>query len=65
MITLFFLLQIIRWQQTLKFPGDQHPRFISVEAEDLIKKLITDAESRLGRLGGSVDIKSHPFFKGI
>ncbi|TPX38876.1 hypothetical protein SeLEV6574_g07549 [Synchytrium endobioticum] len=50
--------KIISWREALYLPDDVH---LSTESEDLIRRLLCDAESRL-----IVDqIKSHPFFKGI
>lgn len=50
--------KIIQWQYHLAFPDDVH---LSREAEDLIRRLITSPDRRLG-----VDqIKSHPFFYGV
>ncbi|KII95185.1 hypothetical protein PLICRDRAFT_149694 [Plicaturopsis crispa FD-325 SS-3] len=50
--------KIIQWQYHLVFPDDVH---LSREAEDLIRRLITSPDRRLG-----VDqIKSHPFFYGV
>ena len=54
--------KIINWQETLQIPDDVH---LSPEAEDLIKRLLTSAEHRLGRYGGSDEIKQHPFFRGV
>ncbi|TRY76378.1 hypothetical protein TCAL_03849 [Tigriopus californicus] len=53
---------VIKWEQTLNIP--RVPR-ITKEAEDLIKGLCVNADRRLGREGGSADIKHHPFFHGI
>ncbi|CEP14693.1 hypothetical protein [Parasitella parasitica] len=53
--------KIMNWRETLIFPEDQP---ISREAEDLIRRLICDPESRLGRNGPN-EIKQHPFFYGI
>ncbi|KAL1921785.1 uncharacterized protein VTP21DRAFT_10427 [Calcarisporiella thermophila] len=53
--------KIMNWKDHLYFPEDVH---LSREAEDLIRRLICDAEIRLGR-GGSSEIKSHPFFAGV
>ncbi|KAK9481239.1 kinase-like domain-containing protein [Lipomyces japonicus] len=53
--------KILAWRETLYFPEEVH---LSPEAEDLIRQLLTSAESRLGR-GGADDIKSHPFFDGV
>ena len=67
-------IKIVNWKQTLQFP-DQ-PK-VSSEAKDLIKKLICDKETRLGRAstqtpqrgfkspGDADDIKRHPWFKGV
>ena len=54
--------KIINWQETLQIPDDVH---LSSEAEDLIKRLCTSAEQRLGRYGGADEIKNHPFFRGV
>ncbi|RKP19315.1 serine/threonine-protein kinase orb6 [Rozella allomycis CSF55] len=53
--------RILSWKSELEFPSDIH---ISSDAEDLIRKLLCDADNRLGRQSVS-DIKDHPFFKGI
>ncbi|CAN3377441.1 hypothetical protein DIURU_003318 [Diutina rugosa] len=54
--------KILNWQETLNIPEDIH---LSPEAEDLIRKLLTSAEHRLGRYGGAEEIKQHPFFRGV
>ena len=54
--------KIMNFEQTLQFPDDIH---ISYEAEDLIRRLLTHADQRLGRHGGAEEIKSHPFFRGV
>ncbi|SCV05244.1 LANO_0H03224g1_1 [Lachancea nothofagi CBS 11611] len=54
--------KIMNFEQTLQFPDDIH---ISYEAEDLIRRLLTHADQRLGRHGGADEIKSHPFFRGV
>lgn len=50
--------KILNWQETLQIPDDIH---LSPEAEDLIKRLLTSAEHRIGRYGGAEEIKQHPF----
>lgn len=37
---------------------------LSPAATDILKKLVSDAENRLGR-NGAEDIKKHPFFEGL
>ena len=54
--------KIMNFEQTLQFPDDIH---ISYEAEDLIRRLLTHADQRLGRHGGADEIKNHPFFRGV
>lgn len=54
--------KILNWQESLQIPEDIH---LSAEAEDLIRKLLTDSENRLGRYNGADDIKAHPFFRGV
>lgn len=54
--------KILNWQETLQIPDDIH---LSPEAEDLIRKLLTNAENRLGRYNGADEIKLHPFFRGV
>ncbi|GAA5978348.1 hypothetical protein JCM11641_004662 [Rhodosporidiobolus odoratus] len=53
--------KIIDWRNQLYFPEDVR---LSREAEDLIRKMITSADTRLGR-NSSDEIKSHPFFAGV
>ena len=53
--------KILNWRKYLAFPTNTK---ISKEAIDLIKRLITDVDKRLGYNGAS-EIKSHPFFKDI
>ncbi|KAK7205100.1 kinase-like domain-containing protein [Myxozyma melibiosi] len=53
--------KILAWPETLYFPEEIH---LSHEAEDLIRRLLTSAENRLGR-GGADEIKAHPFFDGV
>ncbi|CAN6649906.1 serine/threonine-protein kinase Cbk1p [Trichomonascus vanleenenianus] len=54
--------KILNWQEMLTFPDDVH---LSPESEDLIRRLLTSAENRLGRHGGADEIKAHPFFRGV
>lgn len=50
--------KIMQWQYHLVFPDDVH---LSREAEDLIRRLITSPDRRLG----IEQIKNHPFFYGV
>lgn len=54
--------KILNWQETLIIPEDIH---LSPEADDLIRRLLSNAEDRLGRYGGADEIKQHPFFRGV
>ena len=53
--------KILDWRNTLNIRPEAN---ISREAEDILRKLINDSESRLG-VNGADEIKRHPFFKGI
>ena len=53
--------KIVNWEKYLQFPPEVK---LSPEAKDLIKKMITDPNKRLGK-NGAEEIKSHPFFKGV
>ena len=53
--------KILDWKNTLNIRPEAN---ISAEAEDILRKLINDPESRLG-YNGADEIKAHPFFKGI
>lgn len=53
--------KILAWRETLQFPDDIH---LSPEAEDMIRRLITAPENRLGRNSAN-EIKDHPFFAGV
>ena len=53
--------KVLNWKKFLKIPKKKK---ISKEAEDLIFKLINNPKERLG-IGGSEEIKAHPFFKGV
>lgn len=54
--------KILNWQDSLQIPEDIH---LSPELEDLIKRLLTSSDNRLGRYGGADEIKQHPFFRGV
>ncbi|KAF2120815.1 serine/threonine-protein kinase cot-1 [Lophiotrema nucula] len=55
--------KIVDWPRNLHFPPDQQ---LGAEAEDFIRRrLICDAEHRLGRIGGAHEIRQHPFFRGV
>ncbi|KAF8924700.1 Serine/threonine-protein kinase, partial [Dissophora ornata] len=53
--------KILNWREQLYFPEDVH---LTVEAEDLIRRLICAPETRLGR-NSVQEIMSHPFFHGV
>ena len=53
--------KILDWKKTLNIRPEAN---ISKEAEDILRKLISDPETRLGA-NGADEIKNHPFFKGI
>ncbi|GAA5919178.1 hypothetical protein JCM6882_003828, partial [Rhodosporidiobolus microsporus] len=53
--------KIIDWRNQLYFPEDVR---LSREAEDMIRRMITAADTRLGR-NNADEIKSHPFFAGV
>ena len=53
--------KILDWKNTLNIRPEAN---ISKEAEDILRKLISDPETRLG-VNGADEIKMHPFFRGI
>lgn len=53
--------KILNWKKTLAIPREAG---LSKETSDLIKRLVCDANERLGSRGAQ-EIKNHPFFKGI
>jgi serine/threonine kinase 38 len=53
--------KILNWRKTFVIPDDAN---LSPQAVDLLKKLVTDSDNRLGR-NGAEEIKSHPFFEGV
>lgn len=53
--------KIISWRQHFSIPDDID---LSPAAVDILTKLITDVENRLG-YHGAAEIKRHPFFKGV
>ncbi|KAJ7969211.1 Non-specific serine/threonine protein kinase [Quillaja saponaria] len=53
--------KIINWRSFLKFPNEAK---LSVEAKDLICRLLCNVEHRLGTKGAE-EIKAHPWFKGL
>ncbi|ODV58031.1 serine/threonine-protein kinase orb6 [Ascoidea rubescens DSM 1968] len=54
--------KILYWQHYFYIPEHIH---LSTEAEDLIKRLLTDSDKRIGRFNGAAEIKNHPFFRGV
>lgn len=53
--------KIMNWKQNLKFPSDCQ---ITEDAKDLIRRLVTDVDKRIG-YNSTREIKEHAFFKGI
>lgn len=53
--------KILHWKKIFNIPSDAN---LSQPAADLIKRLITDANERLG-INGVEEIKAHPFFYGV
>lgn len=51
--------KILHWRKTLKIPPESN---LSAEAIDVLKKLMCDADDRLGA-NGVDEIKAHPFFR--
>lgn len=51
----------MQWRKHFNIPSDSN---LSLEAENLIRKLIASPENRLG-INGADAIKNHPFFSGI
>eukprot|EP01017_Pseudomicrothorax_dubius_P034941 TRINITY_DN4844_c0_g1_i1.p1 TRINITY_DN4844_c0_g1~~TRINITY_DN4844_c0_g1_i1.p1 ORF type:complete len:700 (+),score=195.55 TRINITY_DN4844_c0_g1_i1:112-2211(+) len=53
--------KILNWKRTLVIPAEAN---LSQEAIDLLRRMITDANERLG-VNGVEEIKAHPFFAGV
>ena len=53
--------KILHWRKTFVIPPEAN---LSPAATDILKKLVSDSENRLGR-NGADDIKKHPFFEGL
>ena len=53
--------KILHWRKTMVIPSEAN---LSWAATDLLKRLLCDAETRLGK-GGVAEIKQHPFFEGV
>ncbi|GER24942.1 protein kinase family protein [Striga asiatica] len=53
--------KIVNWRTHLKFPEEAK---LSLEAKDLISKLLCSVHQRLGSKGAN-EIKAHPWFDGI
>ncbi|GJZ14823.1 serine/threonine-protein kinase tricorner-like protein [Tanacetum coccineum] len=53
--------KIVNWKMHLKFPKEAR---LSLEAKDLISKLLCNVNQRLGSKGAD-EIKAHPWFRGI
>lgn len=53
--------KILAWRKTLTIPEEAK---LSAPATDILKRLLCDAENRLGA-NGINEIKSHPFFAGL
>ena len=51
----------MHWKKTFSIPAEAK---LSAASTDILKRLICDADTRLGR-NGSEEIKSHPFFDGL
>lgn len=50
----------MHWKKTFVIPTEAN---LSAPAVDILKRLITDSDERLGK-NGADEIKAHPFFQG-
>ncbi|RZC05941.1 Serine/threonine-protein kinase CBK1 isoform C [Glycine soja] len=53
--------KIVHWRNHLRFPDEAQ---LTLEAKDLIYRLLCDVDHRLGTRGAN-EIKAHPWFKGV
>jgi serine/threonine kinase 38 len=53
--------KIMHWKKTFSIPAEAK---LSPASTDILKRLICDADQRLGR-NGADEIKAHPFFKSL
>lgn len=53
--------KILNWRKNLMIPAEAN---LSPESIDLLRRLLTDANERLG-INGVEEIKAHPFFAGV
>jgi len=53
--------KILHWRKTFSIPKEAK---LSPSASDLIRRLVTEPQDRLGR-NGAQEIKNHPFFYGL
>jgi len=53
--------KIMHWKKTFSIPAEAK---LSPESTDILRRLICDADNRLGRKGPS-EIMAHPFFAPI
>ena len=51
----------MHWKKTFSIPAEAK---LSPASTDILKKMICDADTRLGR-NGAEEIKAHPFFKNL
>ena len=51
----------MHWKKTFSIPAEAK---LSAASTDILKRLICDADTRLGR-NGVEEIKAHPFFAGV
>lgn len=56
--------KILRYKESLKFPEDR-TRHLSPACIDFLRRLIGDADTRLGARGGLAEIQAHPWFAGL
>jgi serine/threonine kinase 38 len=55
--------KVMAWRETLVLPPEC---VVSPEAEDLVRKLCTDAKRRIGGgENGAENLKAHPFLEGV
>lgn len=63
----------VAWRAWLRLPGEgeeerggggEGSKRLDPDAADLVRRLLCDADDRIGSRGGAAEVKSHPFFKG-